>query len=84
MAERKPPVSVRGADVKFNIETEREEDGRWIAEIRDIPGVIVYAETQKSARRKAYVLALRVIADRMEHDQQEDVPRKISLICASA
>ncbi len=46
----------------FAIETEPETDGRWIAEIFDIPGVLAYRATEKAARANAYALALRVIA----------------------
>ena len=50
----------------MKIETEREDDGRWIAEVPDLPGVLVYGATEHEARNKATVLALRVIADRIE------------------
>jgi predicted RNase H-like HicB family nuclease len=48
------------------IETEREADGRFIAEVPELPGVLVYGATEAEARTKAIVLALRVIADRLE------------------
>ena len=66
----------------WSIETELEDDGRWIAEIRSVPGVIVYGSTEDEATRKAYALALRVIADDVENS--ENVPRSINLDCASA
>ena len=47
----------------FTIETEQEEDDRWIAEISDLPGVLAYGETQKQAIAKVQALALRVISD---------------------
>jgi predicted RNase H-like HicB family nuclease len=50
----------------MKIEIEREEDGRWIAEVPELPGVLVYGATEVEARNKAAVLALRVIADRIE------------------
>lgn len=50
----------------MKIEIEREEDGRWIAEVPDLPGVLVYGATEVEARNRAAVLALRVIADRIE------------------
>ncbi|GBU22490.1 hypothetical protein R80B4_02399 [Fibrobacteres bacterium R8-0-B4] len=50
----------------FKIEFEQETDGRWIAEIPEIPGVIVYGATPSQAGAKAKALALRVLADRME------------------
>ena len=56
--------------MKFKIEIEQEEDGRWIAEVTDIPGVMVYGETQGRAIARAKALALRVLADRVENDEQ--------------
>ena len=50
----------------FAIEFEREEDGRWIAEISELPGVMVYGATQVEAKAKVEALALRVLADRIE------------------
>jgi predicted RNase H-like HicB family nuclease len=82
MANRKSSRSVKSQGLRFNIETERENDGRWIAEIVDIPGVIAYGRTQNQARANAYALALRVIADRVE--KSRTVPESISLTCASA
>ena len=56
--------------MKFKIEIEQEMDGRWIAEVMDIPGVMVYGETQGRAIAKAKALALRVLADRVENNEQ--------------
>lgn len=53
----------------FTIETEQENDGRWIAEIPEIPGVLVYGETQQHAIALVQALALRVIADQLEHGE---------------
>jgi predicted RNase H-like HicB family nuclease len=55
--------------MRFSIETERETDGRWIAEITDIPGALAYGETEDAARANVYALALRVIADQVEEFQ---------------
>ncbi len=52
--------------MKLTIETEREEDGRWIAEVPEIPGLLVYGQTQDEAMSRAEVLALRVLAERLE------------------
>jgi predicted RNase H-like HicB family nuclease len=82
MANRKSPRNGKGQQLRFNIDTERETDGRWIAEIVDIPGVLAYGRTKPQAKAKAYALALRVIADRVE--KSRTVPESISLICASA
>ena len=51
------------------IELEQEDDGRWIAEINDLNGVLVYGETREEALRKVKTLALRVVADRLENGE---------------
>ncbi|HEV3308623.1 MAG TPA: type II toxin-antitoxin system HicB family antitoxin [Candidatus Sulfotelmatobacter sp.] len=79
---RSPPSDVKGHHLRFNIQSERENDGRWIAEIADIPGVLAYGRTENQANANAYALALRVIADRVE--KSATVPESISLTCASA
>ena len=53
----------------FNIETEEEEDGRWIAEFLELPGVIAYGATRNEANAKAQALALRVLAERLEMEE---------------
>ena len=57
--------------MKFTVETEQEEDGRWIAEIIDLPGVLVYAQTCEEAITQVQALALRVLAERLEHGEAE-------------
>lgn len=59
--------------MKFQIDIEREDDGRFIAEIADLPGVLVYGATELEAIARVEALALRVVADRLEHG--EDVPQ---------
>jgi predicted RNase H-like HicB family nuclease len=54
----------------MKIEVEREDDGRWIAEVPELPGVLAYGEKRSEAILKAQILALRVIADRIEHGEQ--------------
>lgn len=54
----------------MKIELEQEDDGRWIAEIPDLPGALVYADTREQAVDRVKALALRVIADRLEHGEQ--------------
>ena len=56
----------------MTIETERESDGRWLAEVIEISGALAYGATRKAAIAHAQALALRVIAERLEHG--EDVP----------
>jgi len=80
MSVRKPSQPEGAFDVRFHIETEQETDGRWIAEINDIPGVLAYGETKEQAERNAYTLALRVIADRVEQSSQT-VPHSIQVTC---
>jgi predicted RNase H-like HicB family nuclease len=82
MIDRQPPRSTRSQDLQFNIETERETDGRWIAEIPEIPGALAYGRTQRQAKAKAYALALRAIADDVEKSKR--VPESISIGCISA
>lgn len=55
--------------MEFKIVFDREEDGRWIAEIDSLPGVLAYGATKAEAQSKVQALALRVIADRIEVDQ---------------
>jgi predicted RNase H-like HicB family nuclease len=55
--------------MNFTIEIEREEDGRWIADVVSLPGVMVYGETREDALAKVQALALRVLADRIEHGE---------------
>ena len=54
----------------MTIEVDREDDGRWIAEIPELPGVMVYGSTRDAAISKAKALALRVLADRLEHGEE--------------
>ena len=54
------------------VETEQEEDGRWIAEIAQIPGALAYGVTRAEAVSKVEVLALRVLADRLEHGEMPE------------
>jgi predicted RNase H-like HicB family nuclease len=53
----------------LTIEIEREEDGRWIGEVPQLPGVVAYGASEGEARKKTAALALRVIADRIEHGE---------------
>jgi predicted RNase H-like HicB family nuclease len=54
------------ARVPFTVEFDREEDGRWIAEVRELPGVMAYGSTKQAALRKVYAIALRTLADKAE------------------
>ena len=60
----------------LTIETEREDDGRWVAEVPALPGVLSYGATDAEARSKVTALALRVIAERVENG--ETLPTELS------
>lgn len=65
----------------MNIEIEREEDGRWIAEIPEIPGAMAYGRTRDDAIARAEALALRVLADRLENGEPiPDVTRLFAVV----
>jgi predicted RNase H-like HicB family nuclease len=53
----------------LSVQTEQETDGRWIAEIPQIPGVLAYGATQQEAVARAEALALRILAERLEHGE---------------
>ena len=53
----------------FTVEYEQEEDGRWLAEVPELTGVLAYGDTIEEAIAKAQALALRVLADRLEHGE---------------
>jgi predicted RNase H-like HicB family nuclease len=64
------------------IEIDREKDGRWIAEVPELPGVMAYAKTRAQALAKVEALALRVIADRLDHG--ESIPELSDLFAVPA
>ena len=55
--------------MKYIVEVEQEVDGRWIAEVIELPGVMAYGKTSEEAMLRVQALALRVIADRIEHGE---------------
>ncbi len=63
------------------VETEQEEDGRWIAEIRQIPGALAYGIDRREAIARVEALALRVLADRLEHGE---MPEELSQVFSVA
>ena len=64
----------------YSIEYEREEDGRWIAEVPELPGVLAYGVTIEEAMAKAEVLAMRVMAERIETHESRPVPISINFV----
>ena len=66
--------------MQLNVELEREEDGRWIAEVVDLPGVLAYGDDPDNALRAARALALRVIADRIEHGELDAPANRVEFI----
>jgi predicted RNase H-like HicB family nuclease len=67
--------------MRLRIETEREVDGRWIAEIPSLPGVMAYGTTKDEAIAKAEALALRVLADQIERDKTPAEEPSVSFTC---
>jgi predicted RNase H-like HicB family nuclease len=55
--------------ITFKVEVEQEEDGRWLAEVLELPGVLAYGESQEAAVSRVQALALRVVAERLEHGE---------------
>jgi predicted RNase H-like HicB family nuclease len=53
----------------LTVEVEREDDGRWLAEVPELPGVLAYGQTRDEAVGRAQALALRVLADRLDHGE---------------
>lgn len=66
----------------FTIEIEREADGRWLAEIPNLPGVLAYGDSAEAAQSKVEALALRVLADRLEHAEARPTSIHIHLAAA--
>lgn len=68
--------------MKFSLECEREDDGRWLAEVPQLPGVLAYGKSADEAMSKAEVLALRVLAEQLEHGETR--PLDISIFIPAA
>jgi len=65
--------------MNFTLESDQEIDGRWIAEVPELPGVLSYGNSAAAAMSKAEILALRVIADMLENSESEPVSISFSL-----
>jgi predicted RNase H-like HicB family nuclease len=68
--------------VNFTVELEQETDGRWIAEIESLPGVMAYGKTREEAIARVEALALRVVAERLDHGDKLPEPLSLSFIAA--
>jgi len=68
--------------ITFKVEVEQEEDGRWLAEVLELPGVLAYGQSHEAALSKVQALALRVVAERLEHG--EAGPQLLSISFAAA
>ncbi len=68
--------------MNLTVSLDREDDGRWIAEVAELPGVLVYATTREDAMIRVKVLAFRVLADRIEHG--EPIPEADHLFTVTA
>ncbi len=66
--------------MKLSVEIEQEEDGRWIAEVPDLPGVLAYGRTPEESIRSARALALRILADRLEHGELDHQANHLEFI----
>ncbi|MCC7119168.1 MAG: type II toxin-antitoxin system HicB family antitoxin [Anaerolineales bacterium] len=62
-------INERQDDMKFTVEYEQEEDGRWLAEVKELPGVLAYGKDADDAAARVQALALRVVADRIENGE---------------
>jgi len=69
--------------MNFSIECEMESDGRWLAEVPQLPGVLCYGQSADEAMAKAEVLALRVMAERLEQGETRPVEINISFALAA-
>ena len=69
--------------MQLTLTIDREDDGRWIVEVPELPGVITYGVTRDEATAKAEVLAPRVLADSIEHAETAPVPISIVLPAAA-
>lgn len=68
----------------LTIELDREEDGRWIAEVPELPGVLAYGQSRDEAISRAEALALRVLADKVEHGETVPTMENVFKIVAAA
>ena len=77
MTDHKKKPADKNRNLQFRFDVDRETDGRWIAEIPEIPGALAYGATEDEAKRRAYALALYAIADDVE--KSRSIPDSISV-----
>jgi predicted RNase H-like HicB family nuclease len=70
--------------MSYRVEIEQEEDGRFLAEVVDLPGVMAYGDTADVALAHVQALALRVLADRLEHDEGPRGPLSVTFETSAA
>lgn len=68
--------------MQLTIETELEDDGRWIGEVPELPGALAYGATEAEAAARAEALALRILADRLDHGESQPVELTIRMQAA--
>ena len=68
--------------MRLKVQVEREADGRWLADVPELPGVLAYGATSVEAQARAQALALRVVAERLEHGETDPDLLSISFIAA--
>ena len=66
----------------FRVEIEQEDDGRWMAEVLELPGALAYGQSPEEAKAKVQALALRIVADRLEHGEADPALLSISFAAA--
>lgn len=71
-------------ETSYHVEIEQEEDGRFLADVVELPGVMAYGETAELALAQVQALALRVLADRLEHDEGPRGPVRVTFETTSA
>lgn len=69
--------------MRLTVEIDREDDGRWIAEVAELPGTLVYGSSREDALASAKALALRVLADKLEHGEAPAELQDVSFVLAA-
>jgi len=70
--------------LSYRVEIEREDDGRWLAEVVDLPGVMAYGDSAEDALARVQALALRVLADRIERGEGPAGPVSVTFQTSAA